>query len=77
MDGARGDAILEVGIDATEGELLACVVAGLFECIVGESTIVAVVMQDSVAMLSSKGLKDALGGDGFDRRIIDLGMHIS
>jgi hypothetical protein len=34
-------------------------------------------MQDSDAMLSSKGLKDALGGDGFDQRIINLGMHIS
>ena len=30
-DGALGDAILEVGIDAAEGELLSCVVAGLLE----------------------------------------------
>ncbi len=66
-DGALGDAILEVGIDATEGELLVRVVTGLFECAVGELTIVAVVMLDSDAMFSSKGLKGALGGDGFDR----------
>ncbi len=30
-DGALGDAILEVGVDATEGELLARVVTGFFE----------------------------------------------
>jgi hypothetical protein len=40
-------------------------------------TIIAVVMQDSDAMFSSEGLEGALGGDGFNRRIIDLGMHIS
>ncbi len=66
-----------MGVDATEGELLARVVTSLFECVVGKSTIVAVVMQDSDAMLSSEGLEGALGGDGFDRRIINLGMHIS
>ncbi len=77
MDGALGDAILEAGVHATEGELLARVVAGLFECVVGKSTIVAVVMQNSDAMLSSKGLEGAFGGDGFDQRIINLGMHIS
>jgi hypothetical protein len=43
-DGELGDAILEVGVDATEGELLARVVAGLFECVVSKSTIVAVVV---------------------------------
>jgi hypothetical protein len=41
-DGALGDAIFEVGVHATEGELLARVVACLLECVVGESTIVAV-----------------------------------
>ncbi len=30
-DGALGDSILEVGIDATEGELLSRVVVGLLE----------------------------------------------
>jgi hypothetical protein len=52
LDGALGDAILEVGVDATEGELLVRVIAGMFECVVGKLTIVAVVMQDSDAMLS-------------------------
>ena len=61
-----GNAILEVGVHATEGELLVCIVAGLFECVVGKSTIVAVVMQDSDAMLSSEGLEGTLGVDGFD-----------
>jgi hypothetical protein len=46
-DGALGDAILEMGIDAAEGELLSGVVAGLLEGVVEESPIVAVVMLDS------------------------------
>ena len=76
-DGALGDAILEVGVHATEGELLTRVVAGLFECVVGKSTIGAEVMQDSDTMLSSEGLGGTFCGDGFDQRIIHLGMHIS
>ncbi len=34
LDRAFGDAILEVSIHATEGELLALLVAGLFESVV-------------------------------------------
>ncbi len=34
VNGALGDAILEVGVDATEGKLLVGVVACLFEGIV-------------------------------------------
>ncbi len=64
-DGVLGNAILEVSIYATEGELLALLVACLLECIVGKLTIVAVVMLIFYAMLSGKGLKGAFGGDGF------------
>jgi hypothetical protein len=60
-DGALGNAILEVSIYATEGELLALLVVCLFECIVGYPTIVAVVMLNFYAMLSGKGLKSAFG----------------
>jgi hypothetical protein len=28
-------------------------------------------------MLSSEGLEGAFGGDGFDRRVIDLGVDVS
>ncbi len=61
-----GDAILEVRIYATEGELLARIVAYLLECIVGELTIVAVIMLNFYAVLSSKGLEGTFGGNGFD-----------
>jgi hypothetical protein len=37
-DGALGGAILEVGIDAAEGELLSSVVAGLLESVVVEAS---------------------------------------
>jgi hypothetical protein len=62
-DRALGDAILEVGIDAAEGELLSGVVAGLLEGVVIESPIVAVVMLDSHAVLGGEGLEGAFGLD--------------
>ncbi len=61
-DGALGDAILEVGIDAAEGELLSCFMAGLLEGIVMEAPVVAVVVLDPHTMLGSKGLEGAFGG---------------
>ena len=76
-DGTLDDAILKVGVHVTEGELLARILACLFEGVVGESIIVTVVVVDSDAMFGSEGLKGAFGGDGFDRQIIDFGVHIS
>ena len=78
MDGALGNAILKVGVHATEGKLLRThVVTCLFEGIVGKSTIVTVVVVDSDAMFGSEGLEGAFGGDGFDQQVIDLRLHIS
>ncbi len=57
--------------------MLVGIVACLFEGIVGESPIVAVVVLDSNAMLGGKGLEGAFGGDGFDRGGIDLGMDVA
>ncbi len=65
-DGALGDVILEVSVYATEGEFLACFVACLFEHIIGESTVVAVIMLNLYAVLGGKGLKGAFDGNGFD-----------
>ncbi len=62
-DGALGDAILEVSVYATEGELLALLVACLIECIVEKPTVVAMVM---LIFYGGKGLKGAFGGNGFD-----------
>ncbi len=76
-DGALGDAILKVGVQATEGELLVRVVTCLFEGVVGKSTIVTVVVVDSDAMFGSKGLEGAFGGNGFNRQVINLKVHIS
>ncbi len=44
MDTALGNPILKMGIDAAEGELSSCFVAGLFEGIVLEAAIVAMVV---------------------------------
>jgi hypothetical protein len=74
---ALGDAILEVGVYATEGKLLARVVTCLFEGVVGELPIVTVVVVDSDAVFGSEGLKGMFGGNGFDQQVIDLGVHIS
>ncbi len=72
-----GDAILEVGLYATEGKLLACVVACLLEGIVGEAPIVAVAVLDPNAMLGSEGLEGVFGGNGFNQRVINLGVDVS
>ena len=61
-DRALGDAILEMSIDSAEGELLSRVVAGLFEGVVLEAPIIAVVMEDFHAVLGGECLEGAFGG---------------
>ncbi len=65
-DGALGNAILEVSVYATEGELLARIVARLLEHIVRELTVVAVIMLNFYAVLGGEGLKGVFGGNGFN-----------
>ncbi len=67
-----GDAILKVGIDSTEGELLPCIVACLSEGIVVETSVVAVVMEDLDSMLCSILLKGKLGGKSFVGLVVEL-----
>ncbi len=55
-DGALGNAILEVGIDSAEGELLSRIVAGLLEGVVEEATVVAVVVLDLHTVFGGEGL---------------------
>ncbi len=62
-DRALGDAILKMGIHATEGELLSRVVAGLLEGIVVEAPVVAVVVEYLHAVLSGECLEGAFGGN--------------
>jgi hypothetical protein len=45
-DGLLDNAILEVGIYPTEGELMSCFMACLLEGVVMEASIVAVIMED-------------------------------
>ncbi len=66
MDKALGNAVLEVSVYATEGELLASIMARLLEQIVRESTIVAVIMLNFYAVLGGKGLEGAFGRNSFD-----------
>ncbi len=72
MDDLLGDAILKVGIDSTEGELLPCIVACLSECVVVETSVVAVVMEDLDSMLCSILLESKLGGESFVGLVIEL-----
>ncbi len=67
VDGLLGDAILKVCVVyATEGKLLALFVAGLFERIIGKFPVVAMVMLNYYAILSSKGLEGTFGSDGLE-----------
>jgi hypothetical protein len=71
-DGSLGDAILKVGIDPTEGELLPRVVACLSEGVVMKTSIVAVVMGDLDSMLCSILLEGKLGGESFVGLVVEL-----
>jgi len=71
-DGALGNAILEVGIHATEGELLSRVMAGLLEGVVVEVPVVAVVVEDLHAVLGGECLEGAFGSESFGGCIVDF-----
>ena len=62
-NGLLSDPILEMGIDAAEGEPLICARTCSFEVIVGKSTIVAMVIQYFDAVLIGKVLEGSLGVD--------------
>jgi hypothetical protein len=70
--GALGNPILKMGIHAAEGELLSCFVAGLFEGVVLEAPIVAVVVEYPHAVLGGECLEGAFGSKSFRRCIVDL-----
>ncbi len=61
-----------MGIHAAEGELLSCFVAGLFEVVVLEAPIVAVVVEYPHAVLGSECLEGAFGSKSFRICILDL-----
>ncbi len=71
-DGALGDPVLKMGIHSAEGELLSCFVAGLFEGVVLEAPIVAVVVEYPHAVLGGECLEGAFGSKSFRGCIIDL-----
>ncbi len=71
-DGALYDPILKVGIDAAEGELLSRFMTGLFEGVVLEAPIVAVVVEYPHAVLGGKCLEGAFGSKSFRGCIVDL-----
>ncbi len=62
-NGLFGYFILKMSIDATEGKLLICTCACVLEVIIGESTIVAMVVKNLHAMLFGKVLEGLLGVD--------------
>ena len=62
-NGLLSDPILEMGVDAAEGEPLICARTCSFEVVVGKSTIVAMVIQYFYAVLIGKVLKGSLGVD--------------
>jgi hypothetical protein len=56
--GSLNDAILEMHVYPTKGELLSCIVACLAECVALEMPIVTVVVEDFNPMLCGKLFKD-------------------
>ncbi len=72
-----GNAILKVGIDPTEGELLPCIVICLSEGVVVEASVVTVVMKEIDFVFCSVLLKGKLGGKCFVRLVIELEVNKS
>jgi hypothetical protein len=60
-DGLFCDAILEVGVDPTEGETLPLCTAAVLEGVVCKSSIVAVVVEDVDAKLLGKVFEGLFG----------------
>ncbi len=60
-DGLFCDAILEVGVDPTEGETLPLCTAAVLEGVVCKSSVVAMVVEDADAVLLGKVLKGLFG----------------
>ena len=66
-DGFLCDAILGMGIDPTKGMTSSLGAAAVLECVVSESLIVAMVVEDADAVLLGKVLERALGFHCFFR----------
>jgi hypothetical protein len=60
-DGLFRDAVFEMGVDSTEGETLPLCTAAVLEGIVCKLSIVAVVVEDTDAVLLGKVLKGLFG----------------
>ncbi len=60
-DGLFCNAILEMGVDPTEGETLPLCTAAVLEGVVCKLSIVAVVVEDADAVLLSKVFKGSFG----------------
>jgi hypothetical protein len=65
LDGLLGNALLEVGVYPTKGELLSCIAACLLEGVVMKAPIVAVVMEYFHPMFGCILFKSKLGGECF------------
>ncbi len=61
------NAVVEVGVETTEGEVLSFCTATVLDGIVGEASIVAVVVEDADAMLLGKVFKRVLSIHHFFR----------
>ncbi len=57
-----GDAMLEMRVYPTKGELLSCVLACHAECVVKQPSVVTVVVEDFYSVLCSKLFKSNHGG---------------
>jgi hypothetical protein len=71
-DDLLDNAILKVGINPTEGELLPCVVACLSEGIVMEVSIAAVIMEDFDSMFCSVLFKGKHDSECFVGLVVEL-----
>ncbi len=63
--GSLSDAVLEMHVCPIKGELLSCIVICLAECVVVETPIVTVLVEDFYPMLCGKLFKSIFGSHCF------------
>jgi hypothetical protein len=71
-----GDTVLEMRIHAAKSDSLLSLLACRFKVVVSKAPIVAMVVQDSHAVLLGKAFKRKFGGDGFLRRHLRHQMNV-
>ncbi len=75
LDGLLGNAVLDVGIYPTEGELLPCLMACLLEGVVVKTSVVTMIVYDLDSVFCSVLFEGKLCSNCFVRLVVELEVN--